>query len=80
MLSFLYSPTFTSIHDHWKNHSLDYGQHMRAIIVIHDVTLLLLLWQKERGGGINEPTEGKKLPGGSSGSLTIPSSPGTPPH
>ena len=23
-LSFLYSPTFTSIHDHWKNHSLDY--------------------------------------------------------
>ena len=23
VLSFLYSPTFTSIHDHWKNHSLD---------------------------------------------------------
>ena len=23
MLSFLYNPTFTSIHDHWKNHSLD---------------------------------------------------------
>ena len=22
-LSFLYSPTFTFIHDHWKNHSLD---------------------------------------------------------
>ena len=22
-LSFLYSPTITSIHDHWKNHSLD---------------------------------------------------------
>ena len=22
-ISFLYSPTFTSIHDHWKNHSLD---------------------------------------------------------
>ena len=22
-LSFLYSPTFTSIHDHWKTHSLD---------------------------------------------------------
>jgi len=21
---FLYSPTLTSIHDHWKNHSLDY--------------------------------------------------------
>ena len=24
MLSFLYSPTLTSIHDHWKNHSFDY--------------------------------------------------------
>ena len=23
MLSFPYSPTLTSIHDHWKNHSLD---------------------------------------------------------
>ena len=23
VLSFLYSPTFTSIHDHWKNHRLD---------------------------------------------------------
>jgi len=34
----------------------------------------------KRKGGINEPTEGKKLPGGSSGSLTISSSPGTPPH
>ena len=22
-LTFLYSPTFTSIHDHWKNHSFD---------------------------------------------------------
>ena len=24
MLSFLYSPTLTSIHDHWKNHIFDY--------------------------------------------------------
>ena len=24
MLSFLYGPTLTSIHDHWKNHSFDY--------------------------------------------------------
>ena len=23
VLSFLYSPTLTSIHDHWRNHSLD---------------------------------------------------------
>ena len=26
-LSFLYSPTLTSIHDHWKNHSLDYAEY-----------------------------------------------------
>ena len=26
VLSFLYSPTFTSIHDHWKNHSFDYSR------------------------------------------------------
>ena len=24
-LSFLYTPTLTSIHDHWKNHSFDYA-------------------------------------------------------
>ena len=24
VLSFLYSPTLTSIHDYWKNHSFDY--------------------------------------------------------
>ena len=24
MLSFFHSPTLTSIHDHWKNHSLDH--------------------------------------------------------
>ena len=24
VLSFLYGPTFTSIHDYWKNHSFDY--------------------------------------------------------
>ena len=26
-LSFLYSPTLTSIHDYWKNHSLDETDH-----------------------------------------------------
>ena len=26
VLSFLYSPTLISIHDHWKNHSLDLGR------------------------------------------------------
>ena len=27
-LSFLYSPTLTSIHDHWKNHSFDYADYI----------------------------------------------------
>ena len=30
VLSFLYSPTLTSIHDHWKNHSLDYVWHSQT--------------------------------------------------
>ena len=29
-LSFLYSPTFTSIHDYWKNHSFDWMDLCRA--------------------------------------------------
>ena len=32
MLSFLYSPTPTSIHDHWKNHSLDYMDFVGKVI------------------------------------------------
>ena len=28
MLSFLYSPTLTSIHDHWKNHSFGHSQEL----------------------------------------------------
>ena len=27
VLSFLYGPTLTSIHDYWKNHSFDYMNH-----------------------------------------------------
>ena len=26
ILSLLYGPTLTSVHDHWKNHSLDYAE------------------------------------------------------
>ena len=38
MLSFLYSPTLTSIHDYWKNHSFDYlFQNFPQFIVIHTV-------------------------------------------
>ena len=36
-LSFLYSPTLTSIHDHWKNHSLDYTE-----LSLHQETLWFL--------------------------------------
>ena len=32
-LSFLYSPTLTSIHDHWKNHSLDYTHDQIALFI-----------------------------------------------
>ena len=42
-LSFLYSPTLTSIHDHWKNHSLD--------VAIHSSILAWKIpWTEEPGG------------------------------
>ena len=38
VLSFLHSPTLTSIHDHWKNHSLDqmdlFGKVMYLLLMI----------------------------------------------
>ena len=52
MLSFLYSPTLTSIHDHWKNHSLmcqvvfkgGYSSsHVAVCVLLYSMTLLLLL-------------------------------------
>ena len=33
VLSFLHSPTLTSIHDHWKNHSLDYVDYRLWVIM-----------------------------------------------
>ena len=39
VLSFLYSPTFTSIHDHWKNHRFD------SIYLYRKVTSLLFNMQ-----------------------------------
>ena len=53
VLSFLYSPTLTSIHDHWKNHSLDFvGKVMsllfnmlsRLIITFPRSKRLLISW------------------------------------
>ena len=38
MLSFLYSPILTSIHDHWKNHSLNYD---KALTFVDKVMSLL---------------------------------------
>ena len=32
--SFLYSPTLTSIHDHWKNHSLDFVDKVMSCFLI----------------------------------------------
>ena len=39
MLSFLYSPTLTSIHDYWKNHSLKVMTNLDSILKSSDVTL-----------------------------------------
>ena len=38
VLSFLHSPTLTSIHDHWKNHSLDVGPCYLYILCIEVYT------------------------------------------
>ena len=34
-LSFLYSSTLTSIHGHWKNHSLDYMDFVGKVMFLH---------------------------------------------
>ena len=41
VLSFLYSPTLTSIHDHWKNHSFDYMDLCCSPIVMPSVFHLI---------------------------------------
>ena len=46
MLSSLYSPTLTSVHDHWKNHSLDYEDiTLKEFFVVFGNVLLYLTVQ-----------------------------------
>ena len=66
MLSLLYGPTLTSIHDYWKNHSfdkMDLGQHMsllfnmlsRFVIVFLPSKCLLISWLQSPSAVILEP-------------------------
>ena len=53
-LSFLYSPTFTSIHDHWKNHSLDFVDEVMCLLFNMMSRLVSTLawkipWMEEHG-------------------------------
>ena len=41
-LSFLHSPTLKSIHDHWKNHSLD-KMNLRCPVTVYLILKLLIL-------------------------------------
>ena len=41
VLSFLHSPTLTSIHDHWKNHSLDYIDLKVGLILLNSFSFCL---------------------------------------
>ena len=40
-LSFLYGPTFTSVHDYWKNHNFDYTNLCCKVMVLFFNTLCL---------------------------------------
>ena len=68
MLSFLHSPTLTSIHDHWKNHSLDQTDLSRqsngsALNILSRLVItflprskrLLILWLQSPSAVILEP-------------------------
>ena len=54
-LSLLYSPTLTSVHDYWKNHSFDYVD----LCWPSDVHILTL--QKKKTECIEEPFNEKKI-------------------
>ena len=74
MFSFLYSPTLTSIHDHWKNHSLDemalvgkvlsllFNMISRLVIAFLPKSKhILILWLQSPSTVILEPKEIKSL-------------------
>ena len=72
VLSFLYSPTLTSIHDHWKNHSLDWtdfcGQSNGSALLFRLVITfllrskrLLISWLQSPSAVILEPPKIKSV-------------------
>ena len=52
MLSFLYSPTLPSIHDYWKNHSLDLDRLLLAISLIFNMLSRLVITFLPRSKGL----------------------------
>ena len=75
VLSFLYSPTLTSIHDHWKNHSLDRQTFVDKVVsllfnMLSRVVItflpgrkhLLILWLQSPSAVILEPPKIKSVP------------------
>ena len=71
MLSFLYSPTFTSIHDYWKNHSFDFVGRIMSLLFNKLSKLvitflprskhLLISWLHSPFAVISEPPKIKSL-------------------
>ena len=72
VLSFLYSPTLTSIHDHWKNHSLDRRTFVDKVISLLFNMLsrlvitflsrsLLISWLQSQSAVILEPKKKQSL-------------------
>ena len=74
VLSLLYGPTLTSIHDYWKNHSFDYMNFIGKVISLLFNTLsrlviaflprselLLILWLQSPSTVILEPKKIKSV-------------------
>ena len=74
MLSFLYGPTFTSIHDYWKNNSFDYTEFVGKVISLLFNTLsrffiaflprrkcLLISWLQSQSTVILDPQKIKSV-------------------
>ena len=68
-LSFLYSPTLTSIHDYWENHNLDFGQVMSLLFNMPSRLViaflprnkhLLISWLQSPSAVILEPKRKRK--------------------
>ena len=58
MLSLLHSPALTSIHDHWKNHSLTRQAFIRASLVAQAVKNLPAMQEtRVRSLGQEDPLE-----------------------